>query len=112
MVRCSAVPQGMSTRWHVCSRRDGSPPVCGYSPTPDDVRVLERLLSRSVLTGLTVGIGLVSVVMLNTEAVPMISVLGVRFLEVLGWTGLGLATILLLRVLLALLRTEPTTKAR
>lgn len=73
---------------------------------PDDIRVMERLLNRAVLTGLTIGIGLVSVVMLGTDAGPMIPALGVRFLEALGWTGLTLAIVLLLRVLLAVLRTD------
>jgi len=73
---------------------------------PDDVRVLERLLNRVVLTGLAIGTGVVSVLMLDTEAGPMITVLGVRFLEALGWTGMTLAIILLLRVLLAVLRSD------
>lgn len=71
-----------------------------------DVHVLERLLNRVVLTFLSIGTGVVSVLLLSAEARPTLGVLDVTLVEVLGWTGLTLAVILLLRVLLAVLRTD------
>lgn len=73
---------------------------------PDEVRVLERLLNRGLLAFLSVGIAAVSVVMLAMDVGPVLAVGDLRFLEVLGWTGLFLAVVLLLRVLLDILRTE------
>lgn len=73
---------------------------------PDEVRVLERLLNRFVITLLSIGVGAVSVMMLGTEGGPIIEAADVPLLEILGWIGLSLAVILLLRVLLAVLRTE------
>jgi ubiquinone biosynthesis protein len=71
-----------------------------------DARVVERLLNRAVLTVLALGVGLLSVMMLGTETGPLLAGTDVRLLEVLGWAGLFAGTVLLLRVLLAVLRTE------
>lgn len=71
-----------------------------------DVRVAERLLNRAVMTVLSLGVGLVSVIMLGIEAGPVLVALDVRLLEVLGWFGLFAGTVLVLRVLLDVLRTE------
>lgn len=73
---------------------------------PDEVRTLERLLNRAVLSFLSIGLGVVSVMLLGSEGGPRLVATDVTFYEVLGWIGLAVATILLLRVLLAVLRTE------
>lgn len=72
----------------------------------EEVRVLERLLNRVVLTLLSIGVGLVSVQLLGTEGGPALGLVGLTLMEALGWTGLTLAVILLLRVLLAVLRAD------
>ncbi|HJR92333.1 MAG TPA: AarF/UbiB family protein [Acidimicrobiia bacterium] len=73
---------------------------------PDEVRILERLVNRFVLTLLSIGVGAVSVMMLGTEGGPVLEAADAPLLEILGWVGLTLAVILLLRVLLSVLRTE------
>ncbi len=73
---------------------------------PEDVAVLERLLNRIVLTLLSIGTGAVSVMLLGVEGGPVLGLVDVTLAEVLGWIGLTLAVILLLRILLAVLRTE------
>ena len=73
---------------------------------PDDVRVVEGLLNRVVLTALALGAGLLSVLMLGTATGPALAGSDLRLLEVLGWLGLFASTILLLRVLLSVLRAE------
>ncbi len=72
----------------------------------DDVRVVERLVNRVVLTALALGTGLLSVLMLGTPAGPVLAGSELRLLEVLGWLGLFASTVLLLRVLLAVLSAE------
>lgn len=76
---------------------------------PSEVRVLERLLNRAVLSFLSVGLGVVSVMLLGSEGGPGLIATDVSFYVVLGWIGLATAVILLLRVLLAVLRTEQTS---
>lgn len=71
-----------------------------------DVRVVERLLNRAVLTGLSLGVGLLSVMMLGTETGPHLAGTEIRLLEVLGWVGLFAGTVLVLRVLLDVLRAD------
>jgi ubiquinone biosynthesis protein len=73
---------------------------------PNDVRVVERLLNRAVLTVLALGTGLLSVLMLGTDTGPELVGSDVRLLEVLGWFGLFAGVVLLLRVLLDVLRSE------
>lgn len=73
---------------------------------PEDVRVLQRLANLFVLTALSIGVGAVSVMMLGTEGGPILEAADTPFLEILGWVGLTLSVILLLRVLLSVLRTE------
>ena len=73
---------------------------------PDEVRTVERLLNRAVLSFLSIGLGVVSVLLLGAEGGPVLVATDVTFFEVLGWMGLTTAVILLLRVLLAVLRTE------
>jgi len=74
-----------------------------------EVRVLERLVNRVVLALLSIGVGLVSVFLLRTEGGPALAAIGVDLYEVLGWIGLALAVILLMRVLLAVLRVDGDT---
>lgn len=71
-----------------------------------EVRVLERLVSRVVPALLSVGVSLDSVLLLRTEGGPRFAAIGVDLYEVLGWIGLALAMILLMRVLLAVLRVD------
>jgi len=73
---------------------------------PDEIRTLERLLNRAVMAFLSVGIGVVSVLLLGSEGGPQVSGIDVPLFSVLGWAAMILATILLLRVLLAVLRSE------
>ena len=70
---------------------------------------MERLLNRVVLALLSIGVGLVSVLLLGTAGGPTLTSIGVSLYEVLGWIGLSMAVILLLRVLLAVLRNERDT---
>ena len=72
----------------------------------DDVRVVERLVNRVVLTAVALGAGLLSVLMLGTTTGPLLAGTQLRLLEVLGWIGLFASTVLLLRVLLGVLRSE------
>ena len=74
-----------------------------------EVRVLERLVNRIVLALLSIGVGAVSVLLLRTEGGPALAAIGVDLYEVLGWIGLALAVILLMRVLLAVLRADEET---
>ena len=74
-----------------------------------EVRVLERLVNRIVLALLSIGVGAVSVLLLRTEGGPRFAAIGVDLYEVLGWIGLALAVILLMRVLLAVLRVDEDT---
>jgi hypothetical protein len=52
---------------------------------------------------------LVSVLLLGTTGGPTLTTIGVSLYEVLGWIGLSMGVILLLRVLLAVLRNERDT---
>jgi len=73
---------------------------------PDEVRTLERLLNRFVLTLLTIGLGGVSVALLTSQGGPMVAGIQVRVFELLGWAMAAFATLLLLRILLGVLRSE------
>jgi ubiquinone biosynthesis protein len=73
---------------------------------PSDAGVLERLLNRAILTALALGVGLLAVLMLGTEVGPALAGTEVRLLEVLGWFALFGSSVLLLRVLLDVLRSE------
>jgi ubiquinone biosynthesis protein len=72
----------------------------------DDVRTVERWVNRSVLTVLGLGVGLLSVLLLGSTGGPVFAGSDVRLLEVLGWVGLFASTVLVLRVLLAVLRAD------
>jgi len=73
---------------------------------PDEVRTLERLLNRFVLTLLTIGLGGVSVALLTSQGGPIVAGIQVRVFEILGWATAAFATLLLLRILLGVLRSE------
>jgi ubiquinone biosynthesis protein len=75
-----------------------------------EVAIVERLVNRVVLTLLSIGTGIVSVMLLSTPGGPALGLVDTSLFEMLGWTGLTLAVILLLRVLLAVLRTESTSR--
>ena len=69
-----------------------------------DVAVLERLLNRAVLTVIALGLGFIAVLMISTDAGPLLAGTELGLLEVLGWLGMFAGTVLLLRVLLEVLR--------
>jgi ubiquinone biosynthesis protein len=71
-----------------------------------DVAVLERLVNRGVLTALSLGLGVIAVLLLSAEAGPVLAGTDLRLLAVLGWLGMFAGTVLLLRVLLEVLRPE------
>jgi len=73
---------------------------------PEEVRVLERLLNQVVLTLLTIGLGGISVALLTSEGGPEVLGIQVRVFQLLGWATAAFATLLLLRVLLGVLRSE------
>jgi len=77
---------------------------------PEEVRTVERLLNRVVLTFLTIGLGGVSVVLLTSEGGRDVAGIHVRVFEVLGWATAAFATLLLLRILLGVLRSEQEPK--
>jgi ubiquinone biosynthesis protein len=74
---------------------------------PQDVKVVERLVNRGILSLLALGVSGLAVMMLGTETGPSIAGTAIRLLEVLGWVGLFAGLVLLLRVLLDVLRGEP-----
>ena len=78
---------------------------------PADVQVMERWVNRAVLTVVALGVCLLSVLMLGTSAGPVLAGSDVRLLEVLGWAGLFSGTVLVLRVLLTVLRSDQGTAA-
>lgn len=73
---------------------------------PRDARIVERWVNRAVLTVVALGVALLSVVMLGTTTGPVLAGTEIRLLEILGWAGLFAGTVLILRVLLAVLRSE------
>ena len=73
---------------------------------PADVRVVERLVNRAVLTALALGVSLLAIIMLGTTAGPTFAGTDLRLLEVLGWIALFAGSVLVLRVLLAVLRSD------
>jgi ubiquinone biosynthesis protein len=79
---------------------------------PEEVRVVERLLNRVVLTLLTIGLGGISVALLTSQGGPVVAGIQVRVLEVLGWATAVFATLLLLRILLAVIRSEREFESR
>jgi ubiquinone biosynthesis protein len=72
-----------------------------------DIAVIERLLNRSLLAVVSLGLGLIAVLMLAVDAGPLLAGTEVRLLEALGWVGLFGASVLLLRTLLEILRPPP-----
>jgi ubiquinone biosynthesis protein len=72
--------------------------------TPEDVGVMERLLNKVLLTVISLGVLTASVVLMNTEAGPVIETSGFYLSELFGWVGLFAGTVLVLRVLLDALR--------
>jgi len=73
----------------------------------EDRQFTERILNRVVLTILSIGTGVVAVMLLGVEDDTALTLLGTTGLfEVLGWLGLFISVTLLLRVLLAVLRSE------
>lgn len=74
---------------------------------PDDRNFAQGMINRLILTLLSIGTGVVSVMLLSVQDERVFAFLGdVGLYEVLGWVGLFIAISLLLRVLLAVLRSE------
>jgi ubiquinone biosynthesis protein len=73
---------------------------------PEEVRVLERLLNRVVLTLLTIGLGGISVALLTSEGGPEVAGIQARIFDLFGWATAAFATLLLLRILLGVLRSD------
>ncbi len=68
--------------------------------------LLERLLNRMVLTLLTIGLGGISVALLTSEGGPEVAGIQARIFDLFGWATAAFATLLLLRILLAVLRSD------
>jgi hypothetical protein len=89
-----------------CAGRRGISITSRLFAFPEEVRVLERLLNRVVLTLLTIGLGGISVALLTSEGGPEVAGIKVRIFGMLGWATAAFATLLLLRILLGVLRSE------
>lgn len=73
----------------------------------EDRHFFQSMLNRLLLTFLSIGVGVVSVMLLDLQDERVFALFGdVGLYEVLGWIGLFIAVSLLLRVLLQVLRTE------
>jgi ubiquinone biosynthesis protein len=70
---------------------------------PKDVRTITRLLNRVVLAGLGGLVGLLSVMLLGTQGGPPFTG-DTSLFQVFGYFGLFCATVLILRVIVAILR--------
>lgn len=79
----------------------------------EDRHFFQRMVNQALLTLLSIGAGVVSVMLLQVEEdLTFAEFAGVGLYEVLGWVGLFIAVTLLLRVLLAVLRTESEMRRR
>lgn len=79
----------------------------------EDRHFVQHLLNLVVLTLLSIGTGVVAVMLLGVEDDRVMGLLGdVGPYEVLSWTGLFIAITLLLRVLLSVLRSEADARRR
>jgi ubiquinone biosynthesis protein len=85
----------------------------GVSPfaTERDVRILARLVNRLVVAFVGAAVGVLSLLMLDLAGGPVLSG-SVTLFDVFGWIGLGLSTVLLLRVVSAALREDVQAGAR
>jgi ubiquinone biosynthesis protein len=70
---------------------------------PEDVRTITRLLNRVVLAGLGGLVGLLSVMLLGTQGGPPFTG-DTSLFQFFGYFGLFCATVLILRVIVAILR--------
>jgi ubiquinone biosynthesis protein len=71
--------------------------------TTGDVRTMTRLVNRLVLAGLGIGLAIVAVVLLGTGSGPQLES-GVRLYPLLGYIGLFVSMIFVLRVAVAVMR--------
>lgn len=80
---------------------------------PEDRQFLQRVINQMLLTFLSIGTGVVSVMLLRVEGDLMFAEFTtVGLYEFLGWIGLFSAISMLLRVLLAVLRSETEARRR
>ena len=79
----------------------------------EDRHFFQRLVNQALLAVLSIGTGVVSVMLLQVEEDLMFAEFtGVGLYEFLGWLGLFLSITMLLRVLLSVLRTESEMRRR
>lgn len=78
----------------------------------EDRWFLQTMINRVVLTFLSIGTGVVSVMLVGVEDPRTLALVDVGLYEVLGWIGLFIAITLLLRILLAVLRSEREGRTR
>lgn len=71
-----------------------------------DVRVLERLVSKTLLVVLGLGIVALSIMLIGTETGPLIADPDVYLTQALGWITLFFGAVLVLRALLDVLRRD------
>ena len=74
--------------------------------SPSDVRVLERLLNRTLLTVLGLGISALSILLIRTENGPQLVDGDLYLTQLIGWVSIFLGAVLALRALLDVLRTD------
>lgn len=80
---------------------------------PEDRHFVQRVVNQVLLAVLSIGVGVVSVMLLQVEEdLPFAEFTGVGLYEFLGWLGLFSAITMLLRVLLSILRTDAEMRRR
>lgn len=77
-----------------------------------DVRVLERLVNKTLLVVLGLGIVALSIMLIGTETGPLIADPDVYLTQALGWITLFFGAVLVLRALLDVLRRDATESRR
>lgn len=73
---------------------------------PGDVHTVDLMVNRAIMALLSVGLGAGSVFMLSIDSGITLSGTDFRLTESLGWLGLTLALVLMLRVLLEIIRSN------
>ncbi len=70
----------------------------------DDLKTVTRLVDRAVLAVLAAALGVGSTLLLGTDLGPVVAGVHVTVNEVLGYIGLGIAAVLMLRIVAAIMR--------
>jgi hypothetical protein len=71
--------------------------------TASDVETVTRLVNRFILSGLGVGVGILGVALLATDAGPVLQS-GIRLYSLMGGLALLVSLVLILRVTVAVMR--------